>query len=79
MPTYFELRQGAEMAGSVPSVRRPILMPSGLKQLAQSETLEDNETLIEYFDVKIHKVITTTKKQILTIINKYMLSYYRFR
>lgn len=67
------------MAGSVPSVRRPILMPSGLKQLAQSETLEDNETLIEYFDVKIHKVITTTKKQILTIINKYMLLYYRFR
>ena len=67
------------MAGSVPLVRRPIPMPSGLKQLAQSETLEDNETLIEYFDVKIHKVITTTKKQILTIINKYMLSYYRFR
>lgn len=59
------------MAGSVPSVRRSILMPSGLKQLAQSETLEDNETLIEYFDVKIHKVITTTKKQILTIINNY--------
>ena len=39
------------MAGSVPSVRRPILMPSGLKQLAQSETLEDNETffLVEAF------------------------------
>ena len=39
------------MAGSVPSVRRPIPMPSGLKQLAQSETLEDNETffLVEAF------------------------------
>lgn len=39
------------MAGSVPSVRRPSLMPSGLKQLAQSETLKDNETffLVEAF------------------------------